>query len=90
MVHILGSTCDKNCDNVDDSDKDVLKMNEWMNDLFIDTFCSLELNCTCTYRSVTYIIRTLNSSIHVFYGYKLAKQSVLDGRVVNDQFEHVQ
>ena len=55
-----------------------------MNDLFIDTFCSLEL------RSVTYIIRTLNSGIYIFYGYKLAKQSVLDGRVVNDQFECVQ
>ena len=88
MVPILGSTYEKNCDNVDDSNKDELKMNERMNDLFIDTFCSLELNCR--YRSVTYIIRTLNGSIHIFYGYKLAKQSVLDGRVVNDQFEHVQ
>ena len=88
LVPILGSTYEKNCDNVDDSDKDELKMNERMNDLFIDTFCSLELNCR--YRSVTYIIRTLNGSIHIFYGYKLAKQSVLDGRVVNDQFEHVQ
>ena len=58
-----------------------------MNDLFIDTFCSLELNCK--YRSVTCIIRTLNGNIHVFYGYKLVKQSILDGRVVNDQFEHV-
>ena len=88
LVPILGSTYEKNCDNVDNSEKDELKMNEWMNDLFIDSFCSLELNCS--YRSVTYIIRTLNGSIHVFYGYKLAKQSVLDGRVVNGQFEHVQ
>ena len=89
LVPILGSTYEKNCHNVDDSDKDEFKMNElWMNDLFIDTFCSLELNCR--YRSVTSIIRTLNGSIHVFYGYKLAKQSVLDGRVVNDQFEHLQ
>ena len=60
-----------------------------MNDLIIDTFWSLELNCR--YRSVTsIIIRTLTGNIHIFYGYKLAKQSVLDGRVVNDQFEHVQ
>ena len=45
LVPILGSTYEKNCHNVDDSDKDELKMNElWMNDLFIDTFCSLELN----------------------------------------------
>ena len=86
LVHILGSTYEKNCDNV--GDKDELKMNEWMNDLIIDTFWSLELNCR--YRSVTSIIRTLTGSIPILYGYKLAKQSVLDGRVVNDQFEHVQ
>ena len=86
LVHILGSTYEKNCDNV--GDKDELKMNEWMNDLIIDTFWSLELNCR--YRSVTPIIRTLTGSIPIFCGYKLAKQSVLDGRVVNDQFEHVQ
>ena len=88
LVPTLGSTYETNCDNVDDSDQDEWKMNEWMNDLFTDTFCSFELNCR--YRSVTYIIRTLNGSIHVFHGYKLAKQSVLDGRVVKDQFEHVQ
>ena len=60
-------------------------MNEWL-----DYWHFLELRAHCRYRSVTSIIRTLTGNIHIFYGYKLAKQSVLDGRVVNDQFEHVQ
>ena len=66
-----------------------------MNDLFIkliiDTFCGLEVNCR--HRSVKHqqsIIFKKRLAVAYFTVTKLAKQSVLYDREVNDPFEHVQ
>ena len=46
-------------------------MNELMNDLFINTFYSFELNCK--YRSVTQTIHNEDPNGGVFYVYKIRK-----------------
>ena len=59
-----------------------------MNDLFVNTFIALNWIAGTGQLHKQYIMRTL--TVAFFTVTKFGKRLVLDGRVVNDQFERVQ